>query len=127
MNNVGHLLASPWRRSTAAAVAGALPVLAFPAPNLWFVAYVALVPWLLLIRTAPTGRRAAFDGWCGGFAFMLAMHHWLLPSLHVFTFVIAALLGALWAPWGGWYAGRWAARRPGAGSPPRFLWCRRAG
>ncbi|MEU3368121.1 apolipoprotein N-acyltransferase [Streptomyces pseudogriseolus] len=111
MNNVGHLLASPWRRSTAAAVAGALPVLAFPAPNLWFVAYVALVPWLLLIRTAPTGRRAAFDGWCGGFAFMLAMHHWLLPSLHVFTFVIAALLGALWAPWG------WLVRRTLGGSP----------
>lgn len=31
---------------------------------------------------------------------MLAVHNWLLPSLHVFTVVIAALLGALWAPWG---------------------------
>ena len=33
------------------------------------------------------------------------MHHWLLPSLHVFIFLIAALLGALWAPWG------WLVRR----------------
>ncbi|MFJ5730153.1 apolipoprotein N-acyltransferase [Streptomyces paradoxus] len=105
MKTLGHWLASPWRRSAAAAVAGALPVLAFPAPALWWCAYVALVPWLLLLRTAPTGKRAAYDGWWGGFGFMLAMHHWLLPSLHVFTFLLAALLGALWAPWG------WLVRR----------------
>ncbi|MEG8280936.1 apolipoprotein N-acyltransferase [Streptomyces sp. AHA2] len=111
MKTLGHWLASPWRRAAAAAVAGALPVLAFPAPALWWWAFAALVPWLLLLRTAPTGRRAAYDGWCGGFGFMLAMHHWLLPSLHVFTFVIAALLGALWAPWG-WLVRRLLGRVP---------------
>ncbi|MFF5160308.1 apolipoprotein N-acyltransferase [Streptomyces sp. NPDC000348] len=111
MKTLGHWLTSPWRRSTVAAVVGALPVLAFPAPSLWWFAYVALVPWVLLIRTAPTGRRAARDGWWGGFGFMLAMHHWLLPNLHVFTFVIAALLGALWAPWG------WLVRRLLGGVP----------
>jgi apolipoprotein N-acyltransferase len=113
MTSTGHWLASPWRRSALAALAGALPVLAFPAPSLWWLAYVALVPWLVLIRSAPTGKRAAFDGWWGGFGFMLAMHHWLLPSLHVFTFVIAALLGALWAPWG------WLVRRFLAGTSSR--------
>src|SRR5690606_17905854 len=46
------------------------------------------------------------------FGFMLAMHHWLLPNLHVFTFVLAALLGALWAPWG------WLVRRLLGGVPP---------
>ncbi|WP_383986044.1 apolipoprotein N-acyltransferase [Streptomyces sp. NPDC057474] len=102
---------SPWRRRVAVVVAGALPVLAFPAPGLWWFAYAALVPWMLLVRTAPTGRRAVHDGWLGGFAFMLAMHHWLLPNLHVFTFVIAALLGALWAPWA------WLVRRFLAGTP----------
>ncbi|WP_086694398.1 apolipoprotein N-acyltransferase [Streptomyces recifensis] len=96
----GRLLDSPWPRSGAAVLAGALPVLAFPAPALWWFAYVALVPWIALARTAPTGRRAALDGWCGGLGFMVAVHHWLLPSLHVFIFLIAALLGALWAPWG---------------------------
>ncbi|MFF8099997.1 apolipoprotein N-acyltransferase [Streptomyces sp. NPDC016640] len=100
MKTLGHWPASPWRRSTVAAVAGALPVLAFPAPSLWWSAPVALVPWILLVRSAPTGKRAAHDGWWGGFGLMLAMHHWLLPNLHVFTFVIAALMGALWAPWG---------------------------
>src|SRR5690606_1353586 len=81
--------------------------------SLWWFAYVALVPWILLARGAPTGRRAAYDGWCGGFGFMFAMHHWLLPNLHVFTFVIAALLGALWAPWG------WLVRRLLGGVPSR--------
>ncbi|MBG0856903.1 apolipoprotein N-acyltransferase [Streptomyces spinoverrucosus] len=100
MKTLGRWLDSPWRRSAIAAVAGALPMLAFPAPSLWWFACVALVPWILLVRTAATGRRALYDGWCGGFGFVLAVHHWLLPNLHVFTFVLAALLGVLWAPWG---------------------------
>ncbi|GAA5036753.1 apolipoprotein N-acyltransferase [Streptomyces siamensis] len=97
---LGLWLGSPWRRAVLAALAGALPVFAFPAPSWWWFAYVALVPWILLIRSAPTGRQAAYDGWLGGLGFMLAVHHWLLPSLHVFTVLIAALLGLLWAPWG---------------------------
>ncbi|MYS11502.1 apolipoprotein N-acyltransferase [Streptomyces sp. SID6041] len=78
---------------------GALPALAFPAPGLWWWAYLALVPWLLLIRTAPGARRAALDGWLGGIGFVLAVHHWLLPSLHVFLLPVSALLGLLWLPW----------------------------
>ncbi|MEV0321736.1 apolipoprotein N-acyltransferase [Streptomyces sp. NPDC050658] len=101
----GGLLASARWRGALAVLAGALPALAFPAPSLWWFAYVALVPWMLLARSAGTGRRAALDGWLGGLGFMVAVHHWLLPSLHVFTLVIAALLGLLWAPWG------WLVRR----------------
>ncbi|MFD8009453.1 apolipoprotein N-acyltransferase [Streptomyces sp. NPDC058955] len=87
-------------RSLLAVVLGALPVLVFPAPGLWWAAYVCLVPWMLLVRTAPGARRAALDGWCGGIGFLLAVHHWLLPSVHVFLLVMAALLGLLWLPWG---------------------------
>ncbi|WP_405755055.1 apolipoprotein N-acyltransferase [Streptomyces sp. NBC_00073] len=86
-------------RAVAAAAAGALPCLAFPAPALWWFAYVALVPWMLLLRSAPTGRRAALEGWLGGAGFIFAVHHWLLPSLHVFLLPLAALLGLLWIPW----------------------------
>ncbi|MGW1294765.1 apolipoprotein N-acyltransferase [Streptomyces sp. NPDC002533] len=93
-------LASPWPRAGALLLAGALPALAFPAPGLWWFAYVALVPWLLLIRTARSPRRAALDGWIGGIGFVIAVHHWLMPSLHVFIVLLAALLGLLWAPWG---------------------------
>ncbi|MET9468174.1 apolipoprotein N-acyltransferase [Streptomyces sp. NPDC006544] len=87
-----------WRRAAAAVAAGALPCLAFPAPALWWFAYVALVPWMLLLRSAPTGRRAALEGWLGGAGFVVAVHHWLFPSLHVFLLVLAALLGVLWIP-----------------------------
>ncbi|MEV8553478.1 apolipoprotein N-acyltransferase [Streptomyces glaucescens] len=114
MDSLGQWLGTPWRRSALAAAAGALPMLTFPGPSLWWFAYVALVPWILLARTAPTGRRALYDGWWGGFGYMLAVHHWLLPNLHVFTFVIAALLGALWAPWG-WLVRRLLAGVPGTG------------
>ncbi|WP_199547762.1 apolipoprotein N-acyltransferase [Streptomyces sp. N35] len=93
-------LRSPWWRALAAVAAGALPALAFPEPSWWWFAWVALVPWMLLVRSAPSGRRAGLDGWLGGTGFMLAMHHWLAPNLHVFTVVIAALLGLLWLPWG---------------------------
>ncbi|MEU3608421.1 apolipoprotein N-acyltransferase [Streptomyces sp. NPDC035033] len=86
-------------RSALAVVLGALPAFAFPAPGLWWWAYVCLVPWLLLVRTAPGARRAALDGWCGGAGFLLAAHHWLLPSVHVFLLVMAVLLGLLWVPW----------------------------
>ncbi|MEV6955299.1 apolipoprotein N-acyltransferase [Streptomyces sp. NPDC051183] len=88
-----------WWRAAAAVAAGALPCLAFPAPALWWFAYVALVPWMLLLRSAPTGRRAALEGWLGGAGFIVAVHHWLLPSLHVFLVPLAALLGLLWIPW----------------------------
>ncbi|NLU73493.1 apolipoprotein N-acyltransferase [Streptomyces sp. HNM0575] len=98
----------------AAAAAGALPAFAFPAPSLWWLAWVALVPWLLLVRAAGSGRGAAVTGWLGGTGFMLAVHHWLLPSLHVFIFVLAALLGLLWAPWG-WLVRRLLRGRPGPG------------
>ncbi|MFI5804944.1 apolipoprotein N-acyltransferase [Streptomyces sp. NPDC051561] len=91
---------SPWWRGFAAVLAGALPALAFPAPGLWWFAYVALVPWMLLARSAPTGRRAALDGWLGGMGFVVAVHHWLMPSLHVFIVALAALVGLLWLPWG---------------------------
>ncbi|MEI7031576.1 apolipoprotein N-acyltransferase [Streptomyces pratensis] len=94
------LLGSRWGRAALALLAGALPALAFPAPGLWWFAYVALVPWLLLIRSADTARRAALDGWIGGAGFVIAVHHWLMPNLHVFILLLAALFGLLWAPWG---------------------------
>ncbi len=101
-----------WVRAVLTLAAGALPALAFPAPALWWLAWVALVPWMLLIRSAPSGRQAAVSGWLGGLGLMLSVHHWLLPSLHVFFLVLAALLALLWAPWG-WLVRRMLHGRPG--------------
>ncbi|MCQ6555031.1 apolipoprotein N-acyltransferase [Streptomyces sp. C10-9-1] len=100
-----------WARAAGAVAAGALPALAFPEPSLWWFAFVALVPWMLLLRTAGSPRRALAEGWLGGIGFMVAVHHWLFPSLHVFLLVLAALMGLLWAPWG------WLVRSV-AGGPP---------
>ncbi|MFD3523482.1 apolipoprotein N-acyltransferase [Streptomyces sp. NPDC058653] len=93
-------LESPVWRGCVVLVAGALPAFAFPEANFAWFAYIALVPWMMLLRTAPTGRRALLDGWIGGLGFMLAVHQWLIPSLHVFIVVLGGFLGLLWAPWG---------------------------
>ena len=49
---VEHL--SSVRGLAAALFAGALPALAFPAPSWWWLAWVGLVPLLLVVRAAPT-------------------------------------------------------------------------
>ncbi|HET6877548.1 MAG TPA: apolipoprotein N-acyltransferase [Jatrophihabitans sp.] len=88
-----------WIVRLAALVAGALPVFAFPRPAVWWLAWFALVPWLLLIRAAPTWRAAADRGWWAAMGFLLGVHYWLLGSTGPFLLVIAVLLGSLWVPW----------------------------
>jgi apolipoprotein N-acyltransferase len=103
-----------WQRGLAICLSGALPAPAFPAPSLWWFAYVALVPWMLLLRSAGGGGPAARSGWLGGTCFLLAVHHWLLPDLHIFLLPVAAFLGLLWAPWG-WLVWRLLRGSPGWG------------
>ena len=84
----------------AALVAGALPALAFPAPNLEFVAWFGLVPGMLLFRSAPSGREAAVRGWWFGAGFLLASLYWLGPNLGPGLLLIVAFIGALWTIFG---------------------------
>ncbi|MGI5231222.1 apolipoprotein N-acyltransferase [Actinoallomurus sp. CA-142502] len=98
------------RRRAPALVAGAVPVLAFPRPGLDLLAWVALVPGLLLARSAPTGREAAKRGWWFGAGFILTALYWLIPTIGPGLLLLAVAAGALWAPWG--YAA-WALLRPG--------------
>jgi apolipoprotein N-acyltransferase len=81
----------------AALLAGALPVLAFPAPDLEFLAWFALVPGLLLMRAAPTWREAAVRGWWFGAGYLLAALYWLIPNLGPGLLGVAIVLGALWS------------------------------
>jgi len=83
-----------------ALLAGGLPALTFPEPSWWWFAYGCRVPLLALIRAAGSAREAALRGWLGGAGFILAVHHWLVPNLHVFLPVVAAVVGVLWVPWG---------------------------
>jgi len=96
-----------------AAATGALPVLVFPTVGWWWFAYVCLVPLLLVLRAAPTGRRAAKLGWYGGIGFLIGVMSWLIPTLSVFIVILAALLGLFWGPWG-WLVWRTLHGRPDA-------------
>jgi apolipoprotein N-acyltransferase len=80
----------------AALASGALPVLAFPAPNIEVLAWVGLVPGLLILRASATAREAAVRGCWFGTGFMLAAHYWLVPNIGPALLLVAVLLGALW-------------------------------
>ncbi|GAA0968682.1 apolipoprotein N-acyltransferase [Actinocorallia libanotica] len=81
-------------------LAGALPVLAFPRPDLGWLAWVALVPGLLLLRAAPSPRAALRRGWCFGAGYLLAALSWTAPSIGPGLLAVAAVFGAPWAAWG---------------------------
>ncbi|WP_307787558.1 apolipoprotein N-acyltransferase [Mycolicibacterium sp. S2-37] len=96
--------AASWRRTwpglAASLVAGAVPALSFPAPAWWWLAWVGIVPLLLVVRAAPDVRVAAMRAWCGMAGYVLATQYWLLPSAGPLVIVLAIGLGALWLPWG---------------------------
>jgi len=101
----------PARRRTSirgramAVLAGALPALAYPAPAWWWLAWFALVPLMLVVRSAPTRREGMVRAWWGLGAFEAVTQYWLLPNIGPGLALLSVLLGALWLPWG------WAVHR----------------
>lgn len=91
------LPAHRYRARVGALAAGAAPVLAFPAPGLASLAWVALVPGLLVMQRAPGAREAAVRGWWFGAGFILTAMYWLIPSVGPALPVLAVLFGALQA------------------------------
>ncbi|GAA2821343.1 apolipoprotein N-acyltransferase [Kitasatospora sp. CM 4170] len=89
-----------YRARVAALAAGALPVLAFPAPGQAWLAWVALVPGLLLMQRAPGAREAAVRGWWFGAGFILTGMYWLLPSVGPALPLLAVVFGVLQAGFG---------------------------
>ena len=83
-----------------ALLAGALPLLAFPAPNLSVLAWFALVPGMLLISRSPSGREAAVRGWWLGCGYFVAAMWWLAPEIGPAVLIVAVVFGALMAPFG---------------------------
>ncbi|GAA4872723.1 apolipoprotein N-acyltransferase [Kitasatospora terrestris] len=84
----------------ASLAAGAVPVLAFPGAGLGALAWVALVPALLVLRSSPNGREAAVRGWWSGAGFILVAMYWLTPSIGPALPLLAVVFGALQAPFG---------------------------
>jgi apolipoprotein N-acyltransferase len=91
---VGRALGQPARWG--ALLSGALVVLAFPAPNIEFLAWFGLVPGLLLMRAAPSAREAAVRAWWFGAGFIMAAHYWLAPEIGPALLLVAIVLGVLW-------------------------------
>jgi apolipoprotein N-acyltransferase len=77
--------------------AGVVPVLAFPAPNLEFLAWAGLVPGLALMRSAPTKREGWIRGWWFGIGYLLAAMYWLAPNIGPALLLVAVLFGFLWS------------------------------
>ena len=98
----------------AALAAGALPVLAFPAPNLEFLGWFGLVPGLLLIRPRHrAGRRRSAAGGSGPGSSWPRSTGWPRTSGPALL-LVAIVLGALWTGFG---CAAWRAAAA-AGSPP---------
>ena len=100
-------------------------MLAFPSLNLEFLAWFGLVPGLLLLRAAPTGREAAVRGWWLGTGYLLMAMYWLIPNLGPALLLVAIVLGA---PWSGVGFAAWRLLSPGpeARSRPAGLSARQA-
>jgi apolipoprotein N-acyltransferase len=69
------------------------------------LAWVGLVPLLLVVRAAPTAMQGAVRAWVGMTGFVLITQYWLWPAAGPLLIVLAVGLGTLWLPWG------WAAHR----------------
>ncbi len=70
----------PWYRTTLgiALFGSLLMYAALPPLDLWPLAWIAPVPWLLLVRQRElTGRRPYRAIWLAGFAFWMGVLHWL--------------------------------------------------
>jgi len=104
------------------ALSGALLALCFPPAGLWFLAWVALVPWLVALR-AGSRWGAAIGSWVGGFAFFGVLLYWL-SLFGVSLWALGCVMLALWLlVWG--MLARWTGK---LGPPLRIvgtavLWC----
>src|SRR6201996_8724977 len=85
----------------ALAVGTGLALLAFPAPNLSVLAWFGLVPGLLLIRAAATGREAGVRGWWLASGYIVAAMYWLAPEIGPGVGLVALGVGVLLVPFRG--------------------------
>ena len=82
------------------AAGGALPVLAFPAPNLEWLAWFGLVPGLVLIIRGDTLREGWVRAWWFGAGYLIAALYWLAPEVGPAVLIVAFAFGVLWIPFG---------------------------
>jgi apolipoprotein N-acyltransferase len=81
-------------------LAGALPILSFPAANLEFLAWFGLVPGLLLIVRSPSAREGGIRAWWLGAGYLIAALYWMAPEIGPAVLLVGAAFGVLWVPFG---------------------------
>ena len=81
------------------ALSGVLLSLAFPPAGLWFLAWIALVPWLLALRLG-RGWPAFLGSWVGGFVFFAVLCYWFYLFGISVLLLTAALFGLWLVVWG---------------------------
>jgi apolipoprotein N-acyltransferase len=95
-------LALPWPRLAPALLTGALLYGSyFPLACGW-LAWVALVPLLCLVRAGASGKRVFLCAWAGGLAFFVPALQWMRvadPAMYV-TWAVLAAYCALYVPLG---------------------------
>lgn len=67
-----------------ATFSGALWVLACPNFNAWFLAWVAMVPLLIVVERATSTRRAVLFAWSAGFVMNVGGFYWVAGTLEQF-------------------------------------------
>jgi apolipoprotein N-acyltransferase len=97
LRRTGRWICSPRRL---ALLAGALPVLAFPAPDLEFLAWFGLVPGLVLIICSSSAREGGIRAWWFGAGYLVAALYWMAPEIGPAVLLVAGVFGALWVPFG---------------------------
>ena len=81
-------------------LAGALPILSFPAANLEFLAWFGLVPGLVLIARSPSAREGGIRAWWLGAGYLIAALYWMTPEIGPAVLLVGAAFGVLWVPFG---------------------------
>ncbi len=109
-----------------ATLTGFLFYASFPGLDIWPLAFVAWIPWMLALRGA-SPRRAVVQGFCAGMVIGVCGFYWLMNMLETFSGFPAWICAGLMLIVVGYQAGRYAllgwlyARAEARGWPPGFI------
>ena len=73
-------------------LAGALPILSFPAANLEFLAWFGLVPGLVLVVRSSSAREGGIRAWWLGAGYLIAAMYWMTPQIGPAVLVVPSLI-----------------------------------
>lgn len=96
----GAVRARRWALRGLALPVGGVLALAFPAVGAWWLAWIGLVPLVLLSARAESYADAAWRSSLAAVGFFLVLFHWLLPHVGLLAVAVGVVAGAVWIPFG---------------------------